>query len=200
MAAAHIEELGGLTTRIYKPVLGIFGEEKRRGRLATDVSSRQILPSKEKELLPRNRTLANKGGWRAENSQMGGQWNLSVCATESAYYQPTSHEWQLCVRQPCHTTKKETRKVRKRKRSSCFLHCSSSTLYPIRGTLFSLEALTKSSSWITKGRKWVGFELWVNKLITGTIYDYKHYLILKCIIAENFHISKYLELNHVRYF
>ena len=30
MAASHIEELGGLTTRIYNYVLGLWGEKKER--------------------------------------------------------------------------------------------------------------------------------------------------------------------------
>ena len=39
VAAAHIEELEGLTTMICNYVLGLWGQEKKRGRLATDVSS-----------------------------------------------------------------------------------------------------------------------------------------------------------------
>ena len=42
VVAAHIEELEGLTTRIYNYVLGLWREKKRereRGRSATDVSS-----------------------------------------------------------------------------------------------------------------------------------------------------------------
>lgn len=62
------------------------------------------------------------------------------------------------------------------------------------------EALRKSSLCIGKRRKWVGFQLRGNKLITGTIYDCKHCFIFKCIIAEHFHISKNdLGLNHFRY-
>ena len=47
VAATHIE---GLTTRIYNYVLGLWRGRKRErgGRLATDVSSGQIFPSKKK--------------------------------------------------------------------------------------------------------------------------------------------------------
>ena len=38
VAAAHIEETEGLTTRIYNYVLGLWDKQKKRGRLATDVS------------------------------------------------------------------------------------------------------------------------------------------------------------------
>ena len=50
MPAAHIEELEGLTTRIYNCLLGLWGGKKKRERerLATDVSSGQIFPSKKK--------------------------------------------------------------------------------------------------------------------------------------------------------
>uniref|UniRef100_A0A9L0I8A5 Zinc finger protein 286A n=1 Tax=Equus asinus TaxID=9793 RepID=A0A9L0I8A5_EQUAS len=45
VVAAHIEELEGLTTRIYNHVLGLWGgEKKKRGRLATYVSSGQNFP------------------------------------------------------------------------------------------------------------------------------------------------------------
>ena len=41
VVVAHIEELEGLTARIYNYVLGLWGRKtkKERGRLATDVSS-----------------------------------------------------------------------------------------------------------------------------------------------------------------
>ena len=42
MAASHREELEWLTTRIYNDALGLWGEKKRRRRLATDVSSGPI--------------------------------------------------------------------------------------------------------------------------------------------------------------
>ena len=45
VAVAHIEELEGLTTRIYNYVLGLWGR-KKRGRLVTDVSSGWIFPCK----------------------------------------------------------------------------------------------------------------------------------------------------------
>ena len=45
MAASPIEELEGLTSRIYNYVLGLWGE-KKRGRLATDVSSGTIFLTK----------------------------------------------------------------------------------------------------------------------------------------------------------
>ena len=40
--ASHIEELEGSTTWIYNYVLGALGRKKKRGRLATDVSSGPI--------------------------------------------------------------------------------------------------------------------------------------------------------------
>ena len=45
MAAAHMEEPEELTTRIYNYVLGLWGE-KKRGRLATDVTSGPIFLTK----------------------------------------------------------------------------------------------------------------------------------------------------------
>ena len=45
VVAAHIEELEGSTTRIYNYVLGLWGGIKRV-RLAIEVSSGWILPSK----------------------------------------------------------------------------------------------------------------------------------------------------------
>ena len=48
VVVAHIEELEGLTTRIYYYVLG-FWRGKQKGRLAADVSSGQIFPSKIKK-------------------------------------------------------------------------------------------------------------------------------------------------------
>ena len=50
VAAAHIEELEGPTTRIYHYALGLWGGKKRRerGRLAMDVSSGPIYPRKKK--------------------------------------------------------------------------------------------------------------------------------------------------------
>ena len=45
-AASCIEELEEPTTRIYNYVLGGFGEEKKRARLATDVSSGPIFKKK----------------------------------------------------------------------------------------------------------------------------------------------------------
>ena len=45
VAEAHREELERLTTRIYNHVLGLQGS-KKRGRLATDVSSRRVFPCK----------------------------------------------------------------------------------------------------------------------------------------------------------
>ena len=51
-AVAHIEELAGLTTRIYKYVRGFGGgkKQKKRGRLATDVSSWQIFSRKKERI------------------------------------------------------------------------------------------------------------------------------------------------------
>ena len=46
--ASHVEELEGQTTRIYNYVLGLWGAKQKRGRLATDVSSRPIFPIKKK--------------------------------------------------------------------------------------------------------------------------------------------------------
>ena len=48
MVASYIEELEGLTTRIYNYVLGLWGL-KKRGRLATDVSSGPIFLRKKKK-------------------------------------------------------------------------------------------------------------------------------------------------------
>ena len=42
VVASHIEELEWLTTRIYNYVLGLWGEKKKRKRLATNVSSGPI--------------------------------------------------------------------------------------------------------------------------------------------------------------
>ena len=52
VAAPHIEELEGLTTRIYNYVLGLWREKekKERGRLAIDVSSGPIFLTKKKNL------------------------------------------------------------------------------------------------------------------------------------------------------
>ena len=50
VAASHIEEVEGLTTRIYNHVLGLWeGKRKKRGRLATDVNSGLILLCKKKK-------------------------------------------------------------------------------------------------------------------------------------------------------
>ena len=46
IVVAHIEELKGLTTRIYNYVLELWEEKKERERLATDVSSGRIFPAK----------------------------------------------------------------------------------------------------------------------------------------------------------
>ena len=48
VAAAHVEELDGFTTRTYNHELGLWGE-KKRGRLATDVSSGGIPPCRNKQ-------------------------------------------------------------------------------------------------------------------------------------------------------
>ena len=56
VATAHKEELEGLTTKIYNYVLGLWGGEKKRGRLATGVSSGQIFPSEKKKVLKTKRS------------------------------------------------------------------------------------------------------------------------------------------------
>ena len=46
VAASHIEELEGLTTRVYNYGLGLWRRKQKRGRLATDVSSGPIFLTK----------------------------------------------------------------------------------------------------------------------------------------------------------
>ena len=50
MAASYVEELEGHTARIYNYVLGLQGEKKKRGRLATDVGSGPIFLTKKKRM------------------------------------------------------------------------------------------------------------------------------------------------------
>ena len=51
LVTSHIEELEWPTTRIYNCILGLWGEKKKKGRLATDVSSGPIFLNKKKAYL-----------------------------------------------------------------------------------------------------------------------------------------------------
>ena len=55
--ASHIEEVEGPTTGIYNYVPGLWGEKKKkRGGLATDVSSEPIFLTKKKSI-PKNKKI-----------------------------------------------------------------------------------------------------------------------------------------------